>query len=80
MFYVFLFQDRKVFHAFMWFMRFSCMSYLALGFQVLTFEHTFGYYSSIYFAGHVLVGLLWAVGKMLRDVPDKEINKEVKVQ
>ncbi|XP_033214251.1 lysophospholipid acyltransferase 7 [Belonocnema kinseyi] len=51
--------------AFLWFMKMSCMAYLGLSFQLLELHETMTYYKSIYFAGHILVALLYLTGQII---------------
>ncbi|XP_066601375.1 lysophospholipid acyltransferase 7 isoform X2 [Prorops nasuta] len=54
---------KKSMTVFMWFMRTSCMAYLSFAFQLLEFYKTVHYYYSVYFAGHILVAILYGIGK-----------------
>lgn len=51
--------------ALLWFMKMTCMAYLGLSFQLLEFDETMTYYKSVYFAGHVLVAMLYIAGRVI---------------
>ncbi|XP_043283396.1 lysophospholipid acyltransferase 7 [Venturia canescens] len=79
-------MGQRAFCAFLFFIRLTWMSYLGLGFQILTFDDVYGFYRDLYWAGHVFVGVMWIVGCLLkpylirREKKTEEIVKERKVQ
>ncbi|KAL7288396.1 hypothetical protein TKK_0017486 [Trichogramma kaykai] len=57
---------KKFLHAFMWFCRVSCMSYLGLSFQLLEFHESWTFYKRVYFIGHVSIAVLTVIGFLIR--------------
>lgn len=51
--------------ALLWFLKMTCMAYLGLSFQLLQFDETMTYYKSVYFAGHVIVAVLYLTGRII---------------
>lgn len=49
-----------------WFMKTFCMSYLAASFQVLKLRDALNFYGSVYYAGQVLVAILYVIGRILQ--------------
>ena len=47
---------------FIWFVKMRSFDYMAMGFLLLTFEDTIGYWSCIYFVGHVWTVLFIVIG------------------
>ncbi|XP_015595369.1 lysophospholipid acyltransferase 7 isoform X2 [Cephus cinctus] len=50
----------------MWFLKSTCMAYLGISFQLLKLEETLAYYNSVYYAGQLLVVILYIVGLVLK--------------
>ncbi|XP_011310278.1 lysophospholipid acyltransferase 7 [Fopius arisanus] len=63
--------------ALLYFLRFSCMSYLGIGFQLLEYDNTVYYFTNIYAAGHVFVGLLYVIGRLAKPSRIVETDKRL---
>ena len=46
--------------------------YMSIGFILLSYEATIKYWKSVYFVGHVVCGLLIAIGLLLRLIKGKK--------
>ncbi|XP_058795095.1 lysophospholipid acyltransferase 7 [Phymastichus coffea] len=53
-------------HCLLWFTRISCMSYLGLSFQLLEFHESWTFYKRCYFAGHLIVLVLYVIGRLAK--------------
>jgi uncharacterized membrane protein YqjE len=60
-----LLQEAKAWDFFLWFFKMQAFSYMAIVFLLLRIDLTFKYWSSIYFAGHVVAIILYVIGKVI---------------
>jgi hypothetical protein len=73
-----LLQEAKFWDFFLWFFKMQAFSYMAIVFLLLRIDLTFKYWSSIYFAGHVVAIILFVVGKFIlrsRRSKSKSVSK-----
>jgi lysophospholipid acyltransferase 7 len=74
--------QQKAFRVFSWFWRMRSFDYMSMGFMLLSLEATLRYWSSIYFAGHVIIILCFLIGQLGQAVlkPAKKAAKVDHVQ
>lgn len=73
-----LLQEAKAWNFFLWFFKMQAFSYMAIVFLLLRIDLTFKYWSSIYFAGHIVAVILFVVGKFIlksRRMINKHVSK-----
>ncbi|XP_063995610.1 lysophospholipid acyltransferase 7 [Diachasmimorpha longicaudata] len=68
---------KKGLWALLYFLRFSCMSYLGIGFQLLEYDNTVYYFTNIYAAGHIFVGILYIIGRQMKPPSIVETDKRL---
>ncbi|KDR10082.1 Lysophospholipid acyltransferase 7 [Zootermopsis nevadensis] len=57
--------EAKFWDFFLWFFKMQAFSYMAIVFLLLHIELTFKYWSSVYFAGHIVAIILFVSGKFI---------------
>jgi hypothetical protein len=73
-----LLQEAKAWDFLLWFFKMQAFSYLAIVFLLLRIDLTLKYWSSIYFAGHVVAVILFVLGKFIlksRRKKSKDVSK-----
>jgi len=55
-------KGQKIYDWFGWFVRMRWFDYLGMGFLLLRIDATLSYWSSVYYAGHVSLGVLYLLG------------------
>jgi hypothetical protein len=73
-----LLQEAKAWIFFIWFFRMQAYAYMAIVFLLLHFDLTLKYWSSVYFAGHIVAVILFVVGKFIlksRRMKNKHVSK-----
>lgn len=70
--------EAKAWIFFIWFFRMQAYAYMAIVFLLLHFDLTLKYWSSVYFAGHIVAVILFVVGKFIlksRRMKNKHVSK-----
>jgi hypothetical protein len=73
-----LLQEAKAWNFFLWFFKMQAFAYMAIVFLLLRIDLTFKYWSSVYFAGHIVAVILFFVGKFIlksHRMNSKDISK-----
>jgi len=58
-------RQQKLFDWLCWFFKMRVFEYMCMGFLLLSFEATVGYWSSVYFMWHIWLGLMLVAGTLL---------------
>jgi lysophospholipid acyltransferase 7 len=57
--------EAKAWDFFLWFFKMQAFAYMAIVFLLLRIDLTFKYWSSVYFAGHIVAVILFVMGKFI---------------